>query len=190
MNDRVTKSAKSASDDTTPSAPRETARAADALALLEADHRAVEKLFDAFAQSRGDQRDTLDAKAALAQRACEELTMHTIIEEELLYPAAQQALPEDDELDVDEAFVEHFLVKTLIAKFETLKPGDQGFDATFKVMSELVRHHIEEEEGQLFPALRRTGCDLAALGNKIAARKQTLQARLDEAGARAVGDKT
>ncbi|MGF6969790.1 hemerythrin superfamily protein [Paraburkholderia sp. WC7.3g] len=187
MNDRTTKSA---SDDTKPSAPRDAARTPDALALLEADHRAVEKLFDAFAKSRGDERDTLEAKAALTQRACEELTMHTIIEEELLYPAAQQALPEDDKLDVDEALVEHFLVKTLIAKFETLKPGDKGFDATFKVMSELVRHHVEDEEGELFPALRRTGCDLTALGNKIAARKQTLQDKLDQAGSRAVGDKT
>ncbi|NVI04605.1 hemerythrin domain-containing protein [Paraburkholderia youngii] len=187
MNHRATQYA---SNDTKPTAARETANAPDALALLEADHRAVEKLFDAFGKSRGDERDTLEAKAALAQRACEELTMHTIIEEELLYPAAQQALPDDGKLDVDEAYVEHFLVKTLIAKFTTLKPGDKGFDATFKVMAELVRHHVEEEEGELFPALRRTGCDLAGLGKKIAARKETLQARLDQAGSRAVGDRT
>ncbi|NUY05303.1 hemerythrin domain-containing protein [Paraburkholderia youngii] len=187
MNDRATQSA---SNDTKPTAARETASAPDALALLEADHRAVEKLFDAFGKSRGDERDTLEAKAALAQRACEELTMHTIIEEELLYPTAQQALPDDDKLDVDEAYVEHFLVKTLIAKFTTLKPGDKGFDATFKVMAELVRHHVEEEESELFPALRRTGCDLGALGKKIAARKEALQARLDQEGSRAVGDRT
>ncbi|RZF26335.1 hemerythrin domain-containing protein [Paraburkholderia sp. UYCP14C] len=187
MNDRTTNSP---SDEPELSAARETTKTPDALALLEADHRAVEKLFDAFGKSGGDGRDALETKAALAQRACEELTMHTIIEEELLYPAAQQALPDDDKLDVDEAYVEHFLVKMLIGKFETLKPGDKGFDATFKVMSELVRHHVEEEEGELFPALRRTGCDLAALGKKIAARKQTLQAKLDEAGSRAVGDRT
>jgi hemerythrin-like domain-containing protein len=187
MNNRSTTSV---SEGTKTATERDASATPDALALLEADHRAVEKLFDAFARSRGDGHDALEAKAALAQRACEELTMHTIIEEELLYPAAQQALPDDDKLDVDEAFVEHFLVKTLIARFETLKAGDKGFDATFKVMSELVRHHIEEEEGELFPALRRTGCDLATLGKKIAARKQTLQSKLDEAGSRAVGDKT
>jgi hemerythrin-like domain-containing protein len=181
---------KSSSDDKKSASPRDASNTSDALALLEADHRAVEKLFDAFDKSRGDERDTLEAKAALAQRACEELTMHAIIEEELLYPAAQQALPDDDKLDVDEAYVEHFLVKSLIARFETLKAGDRGFDATFKVMSELVRQHIEEEEGELFPALRRTGSDLAALGKKIAARKEALQAKLDEAGGRAVGDKT
>ncbi|MCC8395486.1 hemerythrin domain-containing protein [Paraburkholderia sp. MMS20-SJTR3] len=174
----------------TKTASRDGAATSDALALLEADHRAVEKLFDAFTKERGDERATLEAKAALAQRACEELTMHAIIEEELLYPAAQQALPDDDKLDVDEAFVEHYLVKTLIARFETLKAGDKGFDATFKVMSELVKHHVEEEEGELFPALRRTGLDLAALGKKIAARKEALQSKLDQAGSRAVGDKT
>ncbi|MCC8404472.1 hemerythrin domain-containing protein [Paraburkholderia sp. MMS20-SJTN17] len=181
---------KPASEQTKSAAPRETASTPDALALLIDDHRKVEKLFDAFGQSRGDERDALEAKATLAQRACEELTMHAMIEEELLYPAAQRALPDDDQLDVDESYVEHFLVKTLIARFETLKAGDKGFDATFKVMSELVRHHIEEEESELFPALRRSGCDLAALGEQIAARKQTLQARLDEAGSRAVGDRT
>lgn len=163
------------------------AGANDALALLEADHRAVEKLFEAFKKA-GD--DDLEAKAALAQRACEELTMHAIIEEELLYPAAQEALPDDDKLDVDEAYVEHFLVKTLIAKFMTLKAGDKGFDATFKVMSEMVQHHVEEEEEELFPELRRTKCDLIALGKKIAARKEALQSKLDAVGSRAVGDRT
>jgi hemerythrin superfamily protein len=163
------------------------AAAGDALTLLEADHRAVEKLFDAFKKA-GD--DDLEAKAALAQRACEELTVHAIIEEELLYPAAQQALPDDDKLDVDEAYIEHFLVKTLITKFETLKAGDKGFDATFKVMSEMVQHHVEEEEDELFPALRRTKCDLAGLAKKIAARKEVLQSRLDAAGSRLIGDKT
>ncbi|MEA3085508.1 MAG: hypothetical protein QOC89_3205 [Paraburkholderia sp.] len=163
------------------------AAASDALTLLEADHRAVEKLFDAFKKA-GD--DDLEAKAALAQRACEELTMHAIIEEELLYPAAQEALSDDDKLDVDEAYVEHFLVKTLIARFETLKAGDKGFDATFKVMSEMVQHHVEEEEDELFPELRRTKCDLIGLGKKIAARKQALQSKLDAVGSRSVGDKT
>jgi len=159
----------------------------DALALLEADHRAVEKLFEAFKRA-GD--DDLEAKATLAQRACEELTIHTIIEEELLYPAPQKALPEDGTVDVEEAYVEHFLVKTLITRFETLKAGDKGFDATFKVMSELVQHHIDEEEGTLFPDLRRTQCDVAVLGAKIATRKEALQRKLDEAGSRTVGDKT
>jgi hemerythrin-like domain-containing protein len=154
--------------------------------LLEADHRAVEKLFDAFERAGSD----LEAKAALAQRACEELGVHTMIEEELLYPAAADALPGSDLIDVDEAYVEHYLVKTLIMRFETLKAGDKGFDATFKVMSELVKHHVEEEEHELFPELRRSKCDLAALGRKIAARKEVLERKLEAVGSRLVGDKT
>jgi hemerythrin superfamily protein len=158
----------------------------DALAFLEADHRAVEKLFTAFKKADDD----LEAKAALAQRACEELTIHAMLEEELLYPAAQEALPDSDKVDVEEAYVEHYLVKSLIAKFETLKAGDKGFDATFKVMSEMVDHHVEEEEQELFPELRKSKCDLRTLGEKLAKRKAELQAKLDAVGSRAVGDKT
>jgi hemerythrin superfamily protein len=146
----------------------------DALAFLEAEHRSVEKLFEAF----GKAADDLDAKSALVQRACEELSIHTMLEEELLYPAAQ------------EAYIEHFLVKTLIAKFETLKPCDKGFDATFKVMSEMVGHHVEEEEEELFPELRKSKCDLRALGEKLAKRKAELQSKLDAVGSGSVGDKT
>ncbi|HEX7935207.1 MAG TPA: hemerythrin domain-containing protein [Paraburkholderia sp.] len=159
----------------------------DALELLIADHRAVERLFDAFKKTKDDD---LEAKATLAQRACEELTMHTIIEEELLYPAASEALPSSDVVDVEEAYVEHFLVKTLIRKFESLKAGDKGFDATFEVMSEMVQHHVEEEESELFPELRKANLDGKALGQKMVKRKMELQSKLDAAGSRSVGDKT
>jgi hemerythrin superfamily protein len=159
----------------------------DALALLIADHRAVEKLFKAFERAADDD---LEAKATLAQRACEELSIHAMIEEELLYPAAQEALPDSDKLDVEEAYIEHFLVKTLIAKFETMKAGDKGFDATFKVMSEMVGHHVEEEEEELFPELRKSKCNLQALGARIASRKAELQSKLDALGSRSVGDRT
>ncbi|MFM0625193.1 hemerythrin domain-containing protein [Paraburkholderia xenovorans] len=159
----------------------------DALAFLEAEHRAVEKLFKAFEKAADDD---LEAKSALAQRACEELSIHTMLEEELLYPAAQEALPDSDKVDVEEAYVEHFLVKTLIAKFETMKAGDKGFDATFKVMSEMVGHHVEEEEQELFPELRKSNCNLRSLGEKMAKRKTELQSKLDAVGSRSVGDKT
>ncbi|MFM0122287.1 hemerythrin domain-containing protein [Paraburkholderia sp. RL18-101-BIB-B] len=159
----------------------------DALAFLEAEHRAVEKLFTAFEKAADDD---LEAKSALAQRACEELSIHAMLEEELLYPAAQEALPDSDKVDVEEAYVEHFLVKTLIAKFETMKAGDKGFDATFKVMSEMVGHHVEEEEEELFPELRKSNCNLRTLGEKMAKRKAELQSKLDAVGSRSVGDKT
>ncbi|MFM0507406.1 hemerythrin domain-containing protein [Paraburkholderia sp. RL17-373-BIF-A] len=159
----------------------------DALAFLEAEHRAVERLFTAFEKAADDD---LEAKSALAQRACEELSIHAMLEEELLYPAAQEALPDSDKVDVEEAYVEHFLVKTLIAKFETMKAGDKGFDATFKVMSEMVGHHVEEEEEELFPELRKSNCNLRSLGEKMAKRKAELQSKLDAVGSRSVGDKT
>jgi hypothetical protein len=80
----------------------------DALALLEADHQAVETLFAAFERAGADD---LDARGTVVRRACEELTIHTIIEEELLYPAARIALSDDGGKDINEAYVEHFLVK-------------------------------------------------------------------------------
>jgi len=160
--------------DTTAATPAVT-QSQDAIQLLTDDHRAVEKLFDAFEKT---QKDDLDAKSTLVRRACEELTVHAMIEEELLYPAAQEALEEDDRPDVEEAYVEHFLVKVLIDKFTTLKAGEPGFDATFKVMSEMVRHHIEEEESDLFPKLRKSGADLDALGKKLIQRKEKLEAKI------------
>lgn len=134
----------------------------------------MQKLFDAFEKAK---KDDLDAKATLVRRTCEELTVHAMIEEELLYPAAQEALNKDDRPNVEEAYVEHFLVKVLIEKFVTLKPGMPGFDATFKVLSDMG-HHIEEEESDLFPKLRKSGADLDELGKKLMQRKQALEARI------------
>ncbi|ALP66455.1 MULTISPECIES: hemerythrin domain-containing protein [Paraburkholderia] len=159
--------------------------ALDAIELLEADHRVAKQLFDAF-EKAGD--SDLEAKGTLARRACEVLTVHTMIEENILYPAAHKALGKDDEIDVDEAYVEHFLAKTLIEKFDTLKPGDHGFDATFKVLSEMVLHHIEEEESSLFPELRESGVNLVRLGEVMAAEKERLMKKLDAAGSKLVGD--
>jgi len=160
----------------------------DALDALVADHRAIQKLFDAFDRAGDD--GAADTRAALVQRACEELTIHTMLEEELLYPSAKQALADERETQVDESYVEHFLVKTLIAKFETLKADDAGFNATFRVMAEMVRHHIDEEESQLFPALRRSRLDAARLGEQIAHRREQLNRKLEAAGSRLVGDMT
>ncbi|GJH17537.1 hemerythrin domain-containing protein [Caballeronia novacaledonica] len=151
------------------------AQTQDAIELLMDDHRAVEKLFDAFEKAKDDD---VEAKSALVRRACEELTVHAMIEEELLYPAAQDVLDESDRPDVEEAYVEHYLVKVLIDKFTTLKAGEPGFDATFKVMREMVQHHIEEEETDLFPKLRKSGADLNALGEKLMQRKEELEAKI------------
>lgn len=154
-----------------------TPRPIDALDMLEADHRAIEQLFDAFERA---ERNDFERKNALVQRACELLTIHAIVEEEMLYPVAQNALAEDHRIDVDEAYVEHFLVKTLIERFANLKAGDDGFDATFKVLKENTTHHIEEEETTLFPEVRKTQMDLVAIGAKMAARKAALKERIAE----------
>ena len=155
-----------------------TPRPADALDMLEADHRAIEQLFDAFERAEpGDH----ERKNSLVQRACELLTIHAIVEEEMLYPAAQKALTAHERIDVDEAYVEHFLVNTLIERFASLRAGEDGFDATFKVLKENATHHIEEEETTLFPEVRRTQMDLVTLGAKMAARKVALQERIGEA---------
>ncbi|SAK63123.1 cation-binding protein [Caballeronia pedi] len=155
----------------------QTPRPIDALDMLEADHRAIEQLFDAF--ERADAGD-FARRNALAQRACELLTIHTIVEEELLYGDAQHALAAHERIDVDEAYVEHFLVKTLIERLTNLKAGEDGFDATFKVLKENTTHHIEEEESTLFPEVRRAKMELVALGAKMAARKAALQERIAE----------
>ncbi|MEX3936666.1 hemerythrin domain-containing protein [Paraburkholderia phymatum] len=115
-----------------------------------------------------------EAKRALVLHACEELTVRTLIEEEILYPAAYTALQQLEEVDVDEACVEHFLMKTLVVRFESLKPGDRGFDATFEALVEIVRHHIEDEESVLFPKLLKSGLDLVRLGEEIATGKKVL----------------
>ncbi|WP_244849383.1 hemerythrin domain-containing protein [Caballeronia sp. SL2Y3] len=150
----------------------------DALKILEEDHRAVEQLFEAFDRAP---KDDLERKSTLVQRACELLTIHAIVEEELLYPAAREAFGSDEEkIDVEEAYVEHYLVKTLIEKFTQLKAGDEGFDATFRVLKENVMHHVEEEESELFKEIRKTKLDVGALGQKIEARKTELQNRITE----------
>jgi hemerythrin superfamily protein len=157
--------------------------ATDAIAVLTADHAAVENLFVAF--ERTDHGD-LDAKGTLVRRACELLAVHAIIEEEVLYPAARGALPDKEKTDVDEALVEHFLVKTLVEKFASLRPRAEGFDATFKVLTENVRHHVEEEEEEFFPELRKTKIDLGQLGTRLLKRKDELMAKLPTD----VGDRT
>ncbi|OBR46160.1 hemerythrin domain-containing protein [Paraburkholderia tropica] len=151
------------------------ADAPDAISLLKRDHQVVKSFFESFQKTA---TDDLDARATFVRRACEELTIHAMIEEELLYPAANEALDEDDRPDVEEAYVEHFLVKVLIEKFVTLKAGESGFDATFKVLSEMVSHHIEEEESELFPKLRKSGVDLVELGKKLQLRRDALNAKV------------
>ena len=147
--------------------PPSDAGATDAIALLEGDHREVEGYFDAFeATSKAAE------KKAMADKICLALKVHTQIEEELFYPAAREKTGDDDL--IDEAFVEHAGAKFLIAQIEAMRPGQPLYDAKVKVLAEQVRHHIEEEETELFPEVRKTKIDLEALGAKLVARKAAL----------------
>ena len=92
------------------------------------------------------------------------MTVHTQIEEEIFYPAAREAI-EKSEL-IDEAIVEHGSAKQLIAEIEEMDTGDELYDAKVKVLGEQVRHHVEEEEDELFPGIESSELDLEALGKK------------------------
>ena len=148
----------------------------DALAILTADHKEVKGLFksyDKLVTAEGDD----DEKAALATQICSMLTVHATIEEEIFYPAARESLEEQDLLD--EAEVEHASAKDLIAQIEGMAPGDDLYDAKVKVLGEYVDHHVKEEEGELFPRVKRAKLDLQALGEELAARKQELLAEVE-----------
>jgi hemerythrin superfamily protein len=142
----------------------------DAVALLKQDHRTVEALIAEFEDADEGEQSTL------AERICKMLTVHAQIEEEILYPAAKEALSEDEEEAelVAEAEVEHATAKELIAKIEAMTSEDENFKATVKVLGEYVKHHVKEEENEMFPALRKTELDLKELGSQLAERKFAL----------------
>lgn len=155
----------------TPSAARKAASAQpDATALLKADHRRVAGLFEDF-----EKATTKARKASIVADICQELTVHAQLEEEIFYPAVKAAL-KDHEL-VPEATVEHATVKDLIAAVQDQEPGDEMYDARVTVMSEYVKHHVKEEEKQMFVQARKTDLDLRALGAQMAARKEELMGR-------------
>ena len=113
-------------------------------------------------------------KQELASKICRALTVHAQIEEEIFYPAAYDALDDDDLLD--EAEVEHGSAKELIAQIESSSPSEPLFDAKVKVLGEYIDHHVKEEENELFPECRASDMDLKALGEKLRARKEDLLA--------------
>ena len=142
----------------------------DAIDLLKKDHEAVEDLFDLVEDAKENDND--EDMAKLVASVCSALTVHAQIEEELFYPAIRQ-LPEAAEM-IDEAAVEHQMIKDLVSQLEAMRPGDDLFEAKVKVLSEYVKHHVKEEEGEIFPEARDSDIDLEALGGKLAARKTEL----------------
>ena len=145
----------------------------DAIALLKADHRKVEELFEKYENARGK-------KADIAKKICMELTIHTMIEEEIFYPACKGKVEADL---LDESFVEHDGAKVLIAEIENGKPSDDYYDAKVTVLAEQIKHHVHEEEAflkGLFAQARRSDLDLDALGAEMAARKEELLAQYEK----------
>jgi len=142
----------------------------DALKLLKADHAEVSEMFDKYENGRLPKA----RKAALAQKICAALTVHAQIEEEIFYPAAREAGGKEVEDMLNEAEVEHGSIKELVAALEAGSPEDELFDAQVKVVSEWVKHHVKEEEGELFPKIRKSDMDLEEVGEQLAARKAEL----------------
>lgn len=137
-----------------------------AIGLLMDDHRAVKKLFKQFESAKG-----ATEKNAIAQETCQQLKVHAQIEEELFYPALRGVSEKLDDM-LDEAKVEHGVAKDLVAKIEG---GDPDLlDANYKVLTEYVGHHVEEEEGELFPAVIKAKIDLHELAGALEARKLEL----------------
>jgi len=146
--------------------------------MLIEDHRKVQKMFKQFEKLK-DQDDE-QSKRDLVEQACAELKVHTTIEEEIFYPAAREALEEGDL--VAEAFVEHASAKDLIAKLEGMEAGGEEYDATFTVLGEYVNHHIEEEQDQMFPKMKKGDVDWDELAQQMQQRKQALQEEMGLGG--------
>jgi hemerythrin superfamily protein len=144
----------------------------DAIELLMADHHRVAKLFAEFATLKDDGSD--EEKSALVAQICQELTVHTAIEEELFYPAVRKAIDDDDLMD--EALVEHAGAKELIAQLRTAHPDDDLYDAKVTVLGEQIDHHVEEEEGSMFAQAKGSGVDTLSLGVALLKRKAELVA--------------
>src|SRR5580693_8762699 len=145
------------------------AKSLDAVALLKADHRQVEQWFSQFEKAKSASK-----KQQLASNICNGLTVHTSIEEEIFYPAFLEA--SGDKSMHHEAIVEHAAAKTLIAQIQKMSPSDDFFDAKVTVLSEMIKHHVKEEEqpGGMFSEAKKSDMDLRALAGQLLARKKQL----------------
>ena len=146
-----------------------------AIELLKADHEKVKKAIKEF--EKLDHEDT-EAASKIVKTVCEDLKVHTTIEEEIFYPALREALDDDDLLN--EAAVEHETAKMLIEQLENMGPDDPNYRATFTVLGEYVTHHVKEEEGEMFPAAKKSDLDFEALGERMRARKEELVGATEE----------
>ncbi|MDB5866517.1 MAG: hemerythrin protein [Betaproteobacteria bacterium] len=160
----------------------------DAIELLKQDHREVEGLFKEFEQLEDDQ----DAAGQVIETACAELKIHDRIETEIFYPAVREAAGKEEIEDLlDEAEVEHDTVRELIQKLESMEPIDDKRQAHFTVLMEYVKHHVKEEEKEMFPQVKKLkALDLQALGAEMKERKTALMAEMGVEAAQESEDET
>lgn len=147
-----------------------TAKSQDAIALLKKDHAEVKAMFKQY-EELGER--AFASKKKLADKICLELTKHATAEEEIFYPKVREVAEESEDL-VDEATVEHASAKDLIAQICSMDPHDELYDAKVKVLGEYIDHHVQEEEKEMFPKAKKSGLDMAELGEQIQARKDEI----------------
>lgn len=166
------------SSKSTKTSPRGSAKASstDALQILTEDHKKVKEMFEEFESLKEEDEIDEEAIQMLVETACAELTLHAQVEEEIFYPAAREAIDDMDLLD--EAEVEHASARQLITELAAMQPGDDLYDAKFTVLGEYVQHHIQEEEKELFPKVKKAKIDLEELGEEIRQRKLELREEL------------
>ena len=158
-------------------AKKSTRARADATTLLAKDHKDVKALFKRYEKLSKAEADGSE-RQELAEQICQMLTVHAQIEEEIFYPAVREAEVDEDLLD--EAEVEHASAKDLIAQIQSMSPEDDLYDAKVTVLGEYINHHVEEEEGQMFPKARRAKVDLEGLAGRLTERKQALMSESGE----------
>jgi hemerythrin superfamily protein len=139
----------------------------NAIEMLKSDHKKVKDLFAQFEKAK----DTR-SKRKIVQKAISELKVHAIIEEEIFYPPVRKEI--DDTKMMNEANEEHHVAKLLIAELDAMQGSEDQYEAKFIVLAENVRHHIKEEEKEMFPKVKKAKIDLEALGNKMSQRKEAL----------------
>ena len=149
----------------------------DAISLLTDDHDEIKQLFDRYSELVDESADDVE-RQQLADHICTRLTVHSTIEEEIFYPAARESIDDDDLLN--EAQVEHNAANDLIAQIEGMDPSDELYDASVTVLGEYVDHHVQKEEGELFPKVRASGMDVEAVGEELSDRREDLLADSDD----------
>ncbi len=168
---------KSAPRKTTAPAKKAPRTRADATTLLAKDHKDVKALFKRYDKLTKAEADGSE-RQELAEQICQMLTVHATIEEEIFYPAVREADVDEDLLD--EAEVEHASAKDLIGQIQSMSPDDDLYDAKVTVLGEYINHHVEEEEGEMFPKARRAKVDLVGLAEQLTERKQQLMSETSQ----------